>query len=78
MIEIESNEERKQSSPVVSTQAMASNTSLTRTETEYSFEGDDYLDDPDFFWELERVESTALSQLHRSVSASPSCPSCFW
>ena len=77
VIEIESDEEKKQSSPVVSTQARALNTSLTRTETEYSFEGDDYLDNPDFFRELERVESAALSQLHTqagSVSASQARP----
>ena len=74
VIEIESDEEKKQSSsPVVATQVKALNTSLTRTETEYSFEGDDYLDNPDFFRELERVESAALSQQHAPAgSISPS------
>ena len=61
VIEIESDEEEKQPSPI-STRARALDTSLTRTETEYSFEGDDYMGDPDFFRELERVESAALSQ----------------
>jgi len=73
VIEIESDEERKLSLPDVSTQTRALNTSLTRTETEYSFEGDDYIDNPDFFRELERVESAALSQQTApSVSAGPS------
>ena len=78
VIEIESDEEKKQSSsPVVATQVRTLNTSLTRTETEYSFEGDDFLDSPEFFRELERVESAALSQ-HRapagSISASQARP----
>ena len=63
---------------MVSTQARALNTSLTKTETEYSFDDDDYLDNPDFFRELERVESAALSQLRApagSVSASQIHPS---
>ena len=72
MIEIESDEEKKLSSPVVSTQTRVVNTSLTRTETEYSFEGDDYIDNPDFFRELERVESAALSQCPPRGSAGPS------
>jgi len=78
VIEIESDEEKKQpSSPVVATQVRTLNTSLTRTETEYSFEGDDFLDNPEFFRELERVESAALSQHHApagSISASQARP----
>lgn len=62
VIEIESDEEVKRPPPAASTQARALDTGLTRTETEYSFEGDDYMDNPDFFRELERVESAALSQ----------------
>lgn len=73
VIEIESDEETKQLSPVVSTQAKAHDTSLTRTETEYSFGGDDFMDNPDFFRELERVESAVLSQQFApSASAGPS------
>lgn len=73
VIEIESDEEKTQPSPVVSTQAKTLNTSLTRTETEYSFEGDDYMENPDFFRELERVETAVLSQQYApSISAGPS------
>ena len=69
VIEIESDEEKKQPSPVVS---RTLNNSLTRTETEYSFE-DDYMDNPEFLRELERAESIALSQQHApSASAGPS------
>jgi len=73
VIEIESDEERKQPPLVVSTKVKASDTSLTRTETEYSFEGDDFMENPDFFRELERVESAVLSQQYApSASAGPS------
>jgi len=79
VIEIESDEEKKQpSSPVVASQVKALNASLTRTETEYSFEGEDFMDSPEFFRELERVESAALSQQRApagSVSASQARPS---
>ena len=73
MIEIESDEEKKRSSKGVSTRAKAQDTSIGRTETEYSFEGDDFMENPDFFREFERVESDALSQQYTaSVSAGPS------
>jgi hypothetical protein len=73
IIEIESDEERKRASAAASTRAGPQNTSITRTETEYSFEGDDFMDNPDFFRELDRVESTVLSQQPApSASAGPS------
>lgn len=73
VIEIESDEEIKRPPPMVPTRAKAHNTSLTRTETEYSFEGDDFLDNPDFFRELEKVESVVMSQQNApSASAGPS------
>lgn len=73
VIEIESDEERKRSLPVVSTQAKAMNTSVTRTETEYSFDDDDFMENPDFVREFARVESTVLSQQYApSASAGPS------
>lgn len=73
IIEIESDEERRRSSMVVSTRTKTKNTSVTRTETEYSFDDDEFLDNPDFFRELERVESAVLSQQYPpSVSAGPS------
>ena len=61
VIEIESDEEKKPP-PSISTRTKALDTSLTRTETEYSFEGDDYMGDPEFLRDLEKAE-TALSQL---------------
>lgn len=73
VIEIESDEEIKRPPPVVSSRAKAHNTSLTRTETEYSFEGEDFMDNPDFFRELEMVESAVMSQQNApSASAGPS------
>jgi hypothetical protein len=73
VIDIESDEEMKPPSPVVPTHTKTSDTSLTRTETEYSFGGDDFMDNPDFFRELERVESAVLSQQFApSASAGPS------
>ena len=73
VIDIESDEEVEQPSPVVPTRTTTSDTSLTRTETEYSFGGDDFMDNPDFFRELEKVESTVLSQQFApSASAGPS------
>lgn len=60
VIEIESDEDKN--STAAPSRAKKQNTSITRTETEYSFEGDDFMDNPDFFRELERVESTVLSQ----------------
>ena len=73
VIDIESDEETTQPSRVVPTQTKTSDTSLTRTETEYSFGGDDFMDNPDFFRELEKVESAVLSQQFApSVSAGPS------
>jgi len=75
VIEIESDEERKRPPPVASTKVKAADISLTRTETEYSFEGDDFMDNPDFFRELEKVESAVLSQQYApSASAGPSQP----
>jgi hypothetical protein len=72
VIEIDSDEEKKRSSKA-SSRTKTHNTSITRTETEYSFEGDDFMETPDFFQELERVESTVLSQQYApSVSAGPS------
>ena len=61
-IEIDSDEENRRSSRVVSTRPKTQDNSITRTETEYSFEGDDFMDSPDFFREFERVENTVLSQ----------------
>ena len=72
IIEIESDDEVRRTS-AVSTREKAPDTSLTRTETEYSFGADDFMDNPDFFRELERVESVAMSQQFApSVSAGPS------
>lgn len=73
IIEIESDGEKKRSSMVVPTRKKPKNTSVTRTETEYSFDGDDFMENPDFFRELEKVESVVLSQPSApSVSAGPS------
>jgi hypothetical protein len=70
IIEIGSDEEKKVSVP---TRAKPQNISIPRTETEYSFEGDDFMDNPDFLREFDRVESTVLSQQYApSVSAGPS------
>jgi hypothetical protein len=70
IIEIGSDEEKK---PSVPTRAKPQNISIPRTETEYSFEGDDFMDNPDFLREFDRVESTVLSQQYPpSVSAGPS------
>ena len=71
VIEIESDEDKI--STAAPSRAKKQNTSITRTETEYSFEGDDFMDNPDFFRELEKVESAVLSQQFApSVSAGPS------
>lgn len=73
IIEIESDEERRQPSKVVPTRAKGQDNSITRTETEYSFEGDEFMENPDFFQELEKVESDVLSQQFApSISAGPS------
>lgn len=73
VIDIESDEETKRSSRMVPTRKWVSNTSVTRTETEYSFGGDDFMENPDFFRELEKVESAVLSQQFApSASAGPS------
>lgn len=73
VIDIESDEETKRSLRMVPTRKRVSNTSVTRTETEYSFGGDDFMDNPDFFRELEKVESAVLSQQFApSASAGPS------
>ena len=74
VIDIESDEETRRSSRKVPTRKRVSNTSVTaRTETEYSFGGDDFMDNPDFFRELEKVESAVLSQQFApSASAGPS------
>jgi len=73
VIDIESDEEMKRPSRVVSTRKRVSDTSVTRTETEYSFGGDDFMDNPDFFRELEKVEIAVLSQKFApSASAGPS------
>lgn len=75
IIEIESDEDKKQSSAAAPTRAKAQDISIPRTETEYSFEGDDFMDNPDFFRELDKVESTVMSQPYApSVSAGPSQP----
>jgi hypothetical protein len=73
IIEIESDEEKRRSSMKVSARTKKQDTSITRTETEYSFDGEDFMNNPDFFQELERVESVVLSQQSApSVSAGPS------
>ena len=72
IIEIESDDEMKRIS-AASTRAKTADDSLTRTETEYSFGGEDFMDNPDFFRELERVESVVMSQQFApSMSAGPS------
>lgn len=73
VIDIESDEEKSRSLTGVSTRAKKQDISITRTETEYSFEGDEIMDNPDFFRELERVESAVLSQQSApSISGGPS------
>ena len=72
IIEIESDDEMKRIS-AASTRAKAANDSLTRTETEYSFGAEDFMDNPDFFRELEKVESVVMSQqFPPSISVGPS------